>query len=196
MYTQLYRYQVVYVHQCVYLPMYLTMCHTKRLWQVYKLWRMGDKSQNPTTLPIQNMCTCCRCILPLFRGSKSRLNEQKRICFPDFGTFVTRFFSTFYFALHFQQYSTTVLLITGPPPKLDKQKSFKLSSTFHVKFPTKNSIAMAEGQEESQKKLITILVKTPKEKQSIEIEEDASVTDVSWNCQSILLSLEQIRIAF
>lgn len=36
---------------------------------------------------------------------------------------------------------------------------------------------MAEGQEESQKKLITILVKTPKEKQSIEIEEDASVTD-------------------
>lgn len=95
---------------------------------------------------------------------------------------MTRFFSTFYFALHFQQYSTTVLLITGPPPKLDKEKSFKLSSTFHVKFPTKNSIAMAEGQEESQKKLITILVKTPKEKQSIEIEEDASVTDVSWNC--------------
>lgn len=41
---------------------------------------------------------------------------------------------------------------------------------------------MAEGQEESQKKLITILVKTPKEKQSIEIEEDASVTDVSRNC--------------
>lgn len=105
--------------------------------------------------------------------------------FSGFRNFRDEIFSIFYFAifaLHFQQYSTTVLLITGPPPELDKEKSFKLSSTFHVKFPTKNSIAMAEGQEESQKKLITILVKTPKEKQSIEIEEDASVTDVSWNC--------------
>ncbi|KAI5696364.1 hypothetical protein M8J75_012024 [Diaphorina citri] len=36
---------------------------------------------------------------------------------------------------------------------------------------------MAEAQQESEKKLITIVVKTPKEKQNIEIEEDASVTD-------------------
>uniref|UniRef100_A0A8D8V963 Ubiquilin n=1 Tax=Cacopsylla melanoneura TaxID=428564 RepID=A0A8D8V963_9HEMI len=36
---------------------------------------------------------------------------------------------------------------------------------------------MAEAQEQSEKKLISIIVKTPKEKQTIEIEEDASVTD-------------------
>lgn len=36
---------------------------------------------------------------------------------------------------------------------------------------------MAEGQD-SQKK-ITITIKTPKEKQSVEIEEDASIKDVS-----------------
>lgn len=40
---------------------------------------------------------------------------------------------------------------------------------------------MAEAQQESEKKLITIVVKTPKEKQNIEIEEDASVTDVSFS---------------
>lgn len=38
---------------------------------------------------------------------------------------------------------------------------------------------MAEGQDSSQKKIITITIKTPKEKQSVEIEEDASIKDVS-----------------
>lgn len=39
---------------------------------------------------------------------------------------------------------------------------------------------MAEGQEESSKK-ITVTVKTPKEKQLVEIEEDASIKDVSFS---------------
>lgn len=38
---------------------------------------------------------------------------------------------------------------------------------------------MAEGQQEGGPKKITINVKTPKEKQTVEIEENASIKDVS-----------------
>lgn len=50
---------------------------------------------------------------------------------------------------------------------------------------------MAEGQE-AQKK-ITITVKTPKEKQTIECDEDASIKDVSYN---FIIKLIPFEIVF
>lgn len=42
-----------------------------------------------------------------------------------------------------------------------------------------NRVKMAEGQKIPSSKIINVIVKTPKEKIDIEIEEDASIKDVS-----------------